>query len=189
MGYTRRKIRGINFSFWIAAFVFACGATYCAWVGWPRGFRAGSAAGYSLFALASLLFAAFPAVWLRFPVKHPVYQELSRYGDFAEVSERLDREMAGAVEMIGPFRFTATLLIYEIFHEFQMVPYDEILSAKIEPSEDGEGPATTTIVVHTRDGRRYQWYRTFMQGRFDAEKVLARIRHAAHLDDPPPPAS
>ena len=179
MGYTRRKIRGINFSFLLAALVFAGWAFVCAWYGWPRGFRAGSTAGFVLFSVAALFFTAFPVIWARFPEKHPVNHELMRYGNLPEVRERLDLEMAGEVEVLGPFRFTATILVYDSGHEFQMVPYDQIVSAEV-----GSGDDAPTLVVHTRAGRRYQWYRTWLQGIFDPEKALAKIRAAAHLDDP-----
>lgn len=181
MGYTKRKVRGINFSFLLAGLVFAGWALFCAWSGWPRGFRAGSAAGFALFALAALFFCAFPVIWARFPEKHPVNHELMRYGKLSEISKRLDLEMAGDVEAVGPFRFTATILVYDSGHEFQMVPYDQIVSAEIEQTTSDDPAA---IVVHTRGGRVYQWYRTWLQGIFDPEKTLAKIRAAAHLDDP-----
>src|ERR1700680_4294722 len=149
MGYTKRKIRGISLSFLLAAFVFSCGATYCASYGWPRGFRAGSSAGFGLGAVAALLFTAFPFVWMLFPEKHPVRRERSRYGDLAQVLERLDVEMAGHAEILGPFRFTATMLVYDIGYEFQMVPYDQIVRSEIEWSTTGEPPAIPTIVVYT----------------------------------------
>ena len=186
MGYTKRKIRGINFSFLLAGLIFAGWALFCAWTGWPRGFRAGSFAGFVLFALAAVFFCAFPVIWARFPEKHPVNHELLRYGQLAEVSGRLDREIAEHVEILGPFRFTSTILVYDSGHEFQMVPYDQIVSAEIEQAASDDPAA---IVVHTRDGRRYQWYRTWLQGIFDPEKTLAKIRAAAHLDDPGAPAS
>ena len=186
MGYTKRKIRGTSFSFLLAGFIFACWALVCAWYGWPRGFRGGAATGFGLFALAALFFSAFPVIWARFPEKHPVNHELLRYGGLAEMSERLDREMADPVEVIRPFRFTATLLVYDSGHEFQMIPYDQIASAEIEKLADDD-PAT--IVVRTRRGRRYQWYRTWMQGIFDPEKVLEKIRAAARLETPQSPAS
>lgn len=186
MGYTKRKIRGINFSFLLAGLVFAGWALFCAWSGWPRGFRAGSVAGFVLFALAAMFFCAFPAIWARFPEKHPVNHELMRYGKLAEVSARLDREIAEHVETLGPFRFTATILVYDSGHEFQMVPYNQIISAEIEqPASDD----LSAVVVRTRDGRCYQWYRTWMQGIFDPEKTPAKIRAAAHLDDPNPSSS
>jgi len=178
MGYTKRKIRGINFSFLLAGLVFAGWALVCAWFGWPRGFRGASAAGFGLFAVAALFFAAFPAIWARFPEKHPVNHELRRYGALSGVSRRLDLEMAGNVEVSGPFRFTTTMLVYDSGHEFQMVPYDQIVSVEIE---NGDDPAA--IVVRTRGRRRYQWYRTWLQGVFDPETVLAKIRAAAHLED------
>ena len=115
------------------------------------------------------------------PGKHPVNHELLRYGDLAQVSERLDREMGGKVEALGPFRFTASFLVYDSGHEFQMVPYDQIASAEIDKPGSDEPAA---IVVQTRRGRRYQWYRTWMQGRFNPERVLEKIRAAAHLDAP-----
>jgi hypothetical protein len=186
MGYTKRKIRGINFSFLLAGFIFACWALVCAWFGWPRGFRGGSATGFSLFALAALFFSAFPAIWARFPEKHPVNHELLRYGGLAEMSARLDRETAAPIERIGPFRFTATLLVYDSGHEFQLIPYDQIASAGVERLADDD---PLTLLVQTRKGRRYQWYRTWMQGIFDPEKVLGRIRSAARLETPQAPAS
>jgi hypothetical protein len=180
MGYTRRKIRGINLSFLLAGTVFAGWALVCAWFGWPRGFRYGSAAAFSLFSAAALFFIAFPAIWARFPGKHPVNHELARYGDIREIAKRLDTEMAEHVEANGPFRFTATFLVYDSGHEFQLVPYNQIVCAEIDrPTSDD--PAA--IIVRTRSGRRYQWFRTWMQGTFDPEKTLERIRAAAHLDD------
>jgi hypothetical protein len=180
MGYTKRKIRAINFSFLLAGVVFAGWALVCAWFGWPRGFRAGSTAGFALFAAASLFFNAFPVLWARFPEKHPVNHELRRYGKLSEISNRLDIEMAGNIEVLGPFRFSATMLVYDSGHEFQMVPYDQIVSAGIDQTTS-EDPAA--IVVTTCSGRRYQWYRTWLQGIFDPERVLAKIRAVAHLDD------
>jgi len=180
MGYTHRKIRGINFSFLLAGLVFAGWAVVCAWFGWPRGFRYGNTAGFALFAVASLFFTAFPVIWARFPEKHPVNHELARYGKVEEISECLDIEMSEHFEAVGPFRFTATFLVYDSGHEFQLVPYDQIASAAIEhPTSDD--PAA--IVIHTRAGRRYHWYRTWMQGMFDPDKTLEKIRAAARLDD------
>jgi len=179
MGYTQHKIRGINRSFFMAALAFAGWALVCAWTGWPRSFRLSGATGFVLFSLAAVFFMAFPVIWARFPEKHPVYHELRRYGKVREVSERLDSEMTGRVETLGPFRFTTNLLVYDSGHEFQMVPYDQIASVETASDED-----TRTIVVHTRSGRRYQWYRAWMQGIFDPEKVLEKIRAAAHLEDP-----
>jgi hypothetical protein len=178
MGYTKRKIRGINVSFLMAGFAFAGWALACAWFGWPRGLRHGSAAGFGIFAFAALFFIAFPAIWARYPAKHPVNYELMRYGDLAQVSERLDREMTGTVEELGPFRFTASMLVYDSGHEFQMIPYDQIASADKVGGDD-----TPAITVKTRTGKRHQWYRTWMQGSFDPEKVLEKIRAAAHLEE------
>jgi hypothetical protein len=180
MGYTKRKIRGINFSFLLAGFIFACWALVCAWEGWPRGFRHSSAAGFTLFALAALFFISFPAIWTRYPSKHPVNHELMRYGKRQKISERLDSEMIEHFETIGPFRFTKTLLVYDSGLEFQMIPYDQIASAEIDQASSDEPAA---LVVRTRKGRQYQWYRTFMQGRFDPQETLEKIRTAAHLDD------
>lgn len=181
MGYTRRKIRGIDFSFLLASFVFACWALFCAWTGWPRSIRGGSAVGFCLFGIAALFFAAFPAIWARYPKKHPVNHELLRYGDLEEVSARLDREMDGSVEEIGPFRFTASMLVYDSGHEFQMVPYDQIARAELDGLESDDPAA---VVVYTCNGRRYQWYRTWMQGIFDPERVVSKIRAVARLDKP-----
>lgn len=135
--------------------------------------------GFCLFGLAALFFAAFPAIWARYPNKHPVNHELLRYGNLKEVSARLDREMDESVEEIGPFRFTASLLVYDSGHEFQLVPYDQIARAEVDRPESEEPAA---VVVHTRRGRRYQWYRAWMQGVFDPEQVVAKIRSGAHLE-------
>lgn len=178
MGYTRRKILAINFSFMLAGMVFAGWALVCAWFGWPRGFRGASTVGFVLFGLASLFFTAFPLIWARFPGKHPVNHELARYGNLQEVSERLDREMAGHFEALGPFRFTATMLVYDSGHEFQMIPYDQIVSAEVKKLAEDD---TVSIAVQARSGRRYRWYRTWMQGVFDPERTLEKIRAAAHL--------
>jgi len=178
MGYTKRKVRGINFSFLLAGFIFAGWALVCVWYGWPRGVRAGGAAGFVLFALAALFFCAFPVIWARYPEKHPVNHELNRFGDLLEISTRLDHEMTEQVEVIGPFRFTATMLIYDSGHEFQMVPYDQIVAAEIEKDD-----VPAAIVVRTRRGRRYQWYSTWLQGNFNPEMVLKKLRDAARLDD------
>jgi hypothetical protein len=126
--------------------------------------------------LASLFFNAFPVIASRFPGKHPVNHELTRYGNLKEISARLDREMAGHTETFGPFRFTATFLIYDSGHEFQMVPYDQIVSAEIESD-----PAS--ITVRCRTGKRYQWFRTWMQGIFDPEKTLEKIRAVISVND------
>jgi hypothetical protein len=183
MEYTRRKIRGINFSFLLAGLVFAGWAFVCAWFGWPRGFRHASAAGFGLFAMAAVFFCAFPIIWARFPEKHPVNHELARYGDFRQVAQRLDREMAEHFEAIGPFRFTAAFLTYDSGHEFQIIPYDQVASAEVL-SDDIPG-----VVVRTRRGRRYQWYRTWMQGTFDPARVLEKIRAFALVDAGPAVAS
>jgi hypothetical protein len=180
MGYTQHKIRRINRSFFLAALTFAGWALFCAWTGLPRSFPHSGATGFFLFSLAAVFFMVFPVVWTRYPDKHPVIHELRRYGKIREVSERLDAEMAGRIEIIGPFRFTAHFLVYDSAHEFQMVPYDQITSVEMVSDEGTPG-----VVVHTQSGRRYQWYSTWMQGRFSSEKVREKIRLAAHLDDPP----
>lgn len=182
MGYTRHKIRRINRSFFLAALTFAGWALFSAWTGLPRSFQHSGATGFVLFSVAAVFFMAFPVIWARFPQKHPVNHALRRYGKLREVSERLDAEMAGPVEILGPFRFTANLLVYDSGHEFQMIPYDQIASVEIG-SDEG-----TAVIAHTRSGRRYQWYSTWMQGIFDPQKVKEKIRAAAHLENPQPPA-
>ena len=184
MGYTKRKIRGINFSFLLAAFILACWALVCAWYGWPRGIRHGGAVGFALFALAAMFFSAFPLIWARFPRKHPVNHELLRYGDLAEISQRLDKEMSGSVESLGPFRFTSTMLLYDSGLEFLLIPYDQIAAAELD--NDAGDAAPTAIVVRTKAGRRYEWFSTWTQGVFNPEQVLARTRTAARLDNPHP---
>lgn len=182
MTYIRRKIRSINFSFLLAAVIFAGWALVCAWFGWPHSFRGSSAASFGLFTLVAAFFAAFPVIWARLPGKHPVNHELRRWGPIAEISAQLDREMAGAVEALGPFRFTASFLVYDASYEFDLIPYDQIAAVDLE-SEEG----TPGIVVRTRAGRLYHWYSTCGQGRFNPEKVSEKIRAAAQPDHPKPP--
>ncbi len=184
MGYTRRKVRGINSSFFFAALVFAGWSLYCLLSGRPRSFHGASTAGFILFGLAALFFAAFPLIWARYPAKHPVHHELARYGKLSEMSARLDSEMSQAVEVLGPFHFTSTLLVYDSGPEFQMVPYDQIVRAELASDEGTPG-----VIVHTRGGRRYQWYRSWFQGSFNPEQVVEKIRAAARLDDPPASAT
>ena len=105
-----------------------------------------------------------------------------RYGNLREISVRLDRKMAEHFEAFGPFRFTASMLVYDSGHEFQMIPYDQIVSAEIEATT-ADDPAA--IVVRTRKGRQYQWYRTWMQGIFDADAVLEKIRSVIPATDIP----
>ncbi|HET6181203.1 MAG TPA: hypothetical protein VFE61_30075 [Candidatus Sulfotelmatobacter sp.] len=167
MGYTKCKISSINFSFLLAAFNFAGWALFCAWYGWPRGFRGGSIAGFGIFAAAALFFMAFPILGARFPDQHPGNHELARYGDVREISERLDIEMSRQVEVLGPFRFTATFLVYDSGHEFQRVPYDPIVAAHVDIGNSDDAPP---VVVRTRKGRQYQWYRTWLQGIFDTSE-------------------
>lgn len=184
MGYTKQKIRGISFSFLLAGFVFACWALVCAWFGWPRGFKGGTAVGFGLLALASLFFLAFPLIWARYPAKHPVNCELRRYGKISEMSVRLDREMSQPVEALGPFRFAATLLVYDTGLEFQMIPYDQI--ARVEAiSDDG----TSGIAVYTRSGRSCRWFSNLGQGRFDPQKMEDKLRAATELQNPPAPTA
>ncbi len=57
-----------------------------------------------------------------------------------------------------------------------MIPYVQIVAAEISPSDD-----VPAIRVRTRGGRQYQWFPNWMQGSFNPEEVLARIRAAAKL--------
>jgi hypothetical protein len=180
MGYTRHKIRGINFSFLLAGLIFAGWALVCAWFGWPRGFRHGSTAAFVLFGLAAIFFCAFPVIWARFPEKHPVNHDLMRYGNLGEIASRLDREMSDNFEAFGPFRFTATMLVYDSGLEFRMLPYGQILSAEIEKA-GSDDPAA--IVVRTRKGRQYTWYRTWTQGIFNPDAVVEKIRSVIPASD------
>jgi hypothetical protein len=183
MGYTRRKIRAINLSFFLAAAIFTGWALFCARTGLPHSFPHGGAAGFALFGTAALFFASFPLIWARFPGKHPVNHELMRYGSLSEISSALDKEMSGSVDALGPFRFTANFLIYNPSYEFQMIPFDQIASVDVS-SEDG----AAGIAVRTRKGRSYLWFSTWMQGRFDPEEVVERIRACAELEKSVPTA-
>ncbi len=183
MGYTQSKIRGINFSFLLAGFIFSGWALFCAWYGWPHGFHGSSAAGFALFAIVAIFFSAFPAIWARYPAKHPVNHELARYGKCSEISRRLDVEMTGPVERLGPFRFTATFLVYDSGLEFQLIPNDQIASAELDAdSNDHTNNDPTAILVRTKSGRSYEWFSTWTQGRFNPSTVLARIRASADLE-------
>ena len=170
MSYTRRKVRGINLSFLLAGFIFACWAFFCAWSGWPRSLHGGSTVGFALFGAAAVFFSAFPLIWTRNPKKHPVYHELHRYGKTREVAARLDREMAGPVETLGPFHFTETMLIYDAGLEFQLIPYEHIVAAEISTDD------VPCVSVRTRSGRKYQWFRSWMQGVFNPDEVLQKIQ-------------
>ena len=180
MGYTRRKIRAVNFSFLLSASAFAGWSLYCLVSGQPRSFPRASTAGFILFGLAALFFAAFPGIWARYPAKHPINHELGRYGKFREMSQRLDTEMSQSINVVGPFRFTATLLVYDSGLEFQVIPYDQIVRVETAPDEYTPG-----VLIHTRSGRRYSWYRSWMQARFNPEEVSGKIRAVAHLDNAP----
>jgi hypothetical protein len=178
MGYTKRKIRGINNSFFLAGLMFAGWALFSAWFGLPRSFPGASKVGFILFAAAAIFFTVFPVVWARFPDKHPVNHELRRYGKLQDMSARLDAEMAGPVEILGPFRFTATLLVYDSAYEFNIVPYDQIVA--VDLASDEGNPA---VIVRTRRGRTYHWFRTLMQGTFDPEKVREKIHAVVPAND------
>lgn len=110
--------------------------------------------------------------------KHPVNHELHRYGKVREVAARLDREMGELVETIGPFRFTATMLVYDSGLEFQMIPYDKIAAAEIPDSND-----IPSLRIRTRNGRQYEWFRSWMQGSFNPDEVVAKIRSKANIPD------
>ena len=91
--------------------------------------------------------------------------------------------MADHFEALGPFRFTATMLIYDSGHEFKMIPYDQIISAELErPATDD--PAA--ILVRTRKAPPLPVVPHLDAGNFDPTNVLARIHSAAHLDDTDP---
>jgi hypothetical protein len=185
MGYTKRKISSINFIIPAGCVQLRrLGALLCLVRVAARLPRRQHCRLRNL-RRSSALLLAFPILWARFPDKHPVNHELARYGDVREISERLDIEMSRQVEVLGPFRFTATFLVYDSGHEFQIVPYDQIVAAHVDKGSSDDAPA---VVVRTRKGRQYQWYRAWLQGIFDPQKTLEKIRAAAQRDEAPPTA-
>jgi hypothetical protein len=184
MGYTRHKIRTINLSFFLAALAFSGWAFYAALTGQPRSFPGAGTVGFILFGLAAIFFAAFPLIWTRYPSRHPVLHALARFGNPSDISRLLDREMSAPVAVLGPFRFTASFLVYDSGLEFQLIPYDQIARAELASDE-----GVAAVVVHTRGGRTYQWFRSWMQGRFGPAEVLEKIRSAARLDASPSTAN
>ena len=84
--------------------------------------------------------------------------------------------MAGIHEEQGPFHFTASFLVYSPGSTLNVVPYDAI-SGALKRIDD----SVPEIVVQTKDGRTYEWPRTWIQGFFEGDEVLPSIRKRANL--------
>lgn len=178
MEFTRSKTRGIYVSRLLVALVFGVGTIYVL----VRRVPHEDLYWFQLSSLAALtiLTLSFPVRWMLFPHRHPV-QALAVHGDAAALAGQLNAEMRHGPEVQGPFYFTSSFLTYSPGYTLDVVPYESILSALKEMSDSGEGPATPVVVVHTKQGRTYKWYRTWMQGMFNADQVLLSIRRRANL--------
>jgi hypothetical protein len=126
-------------------------------------------------AATGLIFLAFPIAWILFPRWHPVNRALLAH---SVEQRRLDEEMARTHDELGPFHFCESLLVYSPGHTLDVVPYEAICSALKEP---GYGDDATSVVIQTKGTRTYRWPRTWIQGIFDPDKVLATIRERAGL--------
>lgn len=181
--YVKRKITGITTSAFLCAAVFVFGALYIFWEHSAGRHRDAWQATLVLCGLAAVVVAFFPVSWMIWPQRHPVRKSLARWGDADVFAERLNAEIAAPHEACGPFHFTATLLIYDPGYTLEVVPFDQIVSAQHVLDSSGEG-TTHVIEVVTSIGHEYQWYRTWIQGRFDPRQVLAKICGAARLAPP-----
>ena len=126
-------------------------------------------------AATGLIFLAFPIAWILFPRWHPVNRALLAH---SVEQRRLDAEMARTHDELGPFHFCESLLVYSPGHTLDVVPYEAICSALKEP---GYGDDATSVVIQTKGTRTYRWPRTWIQGIFDPDKVLATVRERAKL--------
>lgn len=165
--FTQRRARTISSTFLLIAFVFVGGTAYAKYARLDFGlWQEIVAAGLVL------VFAVFPLIWMVVPCWHPVYKALAAHGDPAKIAECLNAEMKSPHAWIHPFHFTQTYLVYDLSYEFNVVPYASISYTGLDR---GIGEDAPRIVVYTWEGRTYRWPRTWMQGLFDPEEVLARI--------------
>jgi hypothetical protein len=177
--FTKLKTRTVSSSCLFVALVFGSGAVYLlskhtlhtAFFWWRFGLLIGLA----------ILSSGFPFTWLLAPNKHPVRRALAVHGDAQKVAAQLDVEMSREHEVQGPFHFTPTFLVYSPSHTLDVVPHEDVESALNEIDHSAEGPPTPKIFVTTRGAKTYTWYRTWLQGTFDADRVLTSIRNRANL--------
>jgi len=179
MEFTNLKTRGIYTSRLLVALVFGVGTIYLLLKHVPHGtpywIQLSGLVGLTVLALS------IPVCWMLFPHRHPVHRALAVHGDVTALASQLNAEMRRGAEVQRPFYFTSSFLTYSPGYTLDVVPYESILSALKEMDTVGEGPATPVVVVHTKQGRTYKWYRTWIQGMFDADRVLLSIRRQANL--------
>jgi hypothetical protein len=179
MEFISSKRRAISASLLLAALVPAVATIYLLLKHVPHGtlywIQLSGIVGLTILALS------FPACWVLFPHRHPVHRALAVHGDATALASQLNAEMRRGPEVQRPFCFTSSFLTYSPGYTLDVVPYESILSALKEMSDSGEGPAVPVVVVHTKQGRTYKWYRTWMQGMFDADQVLLSLRRRANL--------
>jgi hypothetical protein len=179
MEFTSSKTRALYTSHLLAALVSAAATIYLLLKHVPHGTLYWIQLG-GIVAL-TILVLSFPACWMLFPHRHPVHRALAVHGDATALASQLNTEMGRGSEVQGPFHFTSSFLTYSPGYTLDVVPYESILSALKEMSDSAEGPATPLVVVHTKQGRTYKWYRTWIQGIFDADRVLLSLRRHANL--------
>jgi hypothetical protein len=177
--FTKSKTRAISISHLLAAFVAGAGTVYFLIEHLPHGtvywIQLSGMVGLTILALS------FPTFWMLFPNRHPVHRALAAHGDATALASQLNAEISRGADVQGPFYFTSSFLIYSPGYTLDVVPYESILSALKEMSDSGEGPAVPVVVVHTKQGRTYDWHRTWIQGMFDADRVLLSLRRQANL--------
>ena len=174
MEFTKQKKNTITVGYVLAACVSGGATIYLLLKHAPHGtlywFQLSALLGMTILLLGGV------GYWIAYPHTHPVDRALAVHGDGAALAERLNAEMALTDEVQGPFSFSSSFLTYSPGYEFDVVPYDSILSALKEIQD-----STPMIVVHTRQGKTYTWYRTLMQGIFDPDQVLLSVRRRAGL--------
>ena len=181
--YTERKTATINLSYAFSASVFGFVTAYSVWK-WgspsePQWWQILRLLSSSTIAIA---IAFFPIYWHFRPHKHPVRRAIGAHGDPDLLGPAIDCEIELPHEVLGPFHFTKSYLVYEPGYTLDVVPYAAIVGAEVVV---GLANDATKIVSTTRDGKTYEWYDTLIQGYFDASQVLARIQSAARLEPPP----
>lgn len=174
MEFTTQKKHTITASYLLAACVFGGGTIYLLLKHAPHGklywFQLSGLLGMTTLLLGVVTY------WMVFPQRHPVDRALAVHGDVAALAERLNAEMVFISEVQGPFSFSSSFMTYSPGYEFDFVPYDSISSALKEVDD-----STPVIVVQTKQGKTYKWYRTLMQGMFDPDQVLLSVRRRAGL--------
>lgn len=178
--YTKRTTETVNLYYALAASVFAIMAAYSVW---KRGSLSDMESwGILIPAVIALIFVAFPIYWYFRPSAHPVRRAIASHGNPDVISPALDCEMELQHEVLGPFHFTKSYLVYEPGYTLNVVPYAAIVGAEVVA---GHADDAAKIVATTRDGKTYDWHNTLIQGYFHPSQVLARIQSAAGLEPRP----